>query len=45
MSDQPHPFHEWIQLEQPRLGSQVTFATDDFFADKQRLIQPQAHLR
>ena len=42
MSDKPHPFHEWIQLEQPRLGSQVTFATDDFFADKQRLIQPQA---
>jgi len=40
--DKPHPYHEWIQLEQPRLGSVVTYATDDFFAAKERLIQPQA---
>jgi allantoicase len=33
-----NPFHEWIQLEQPRLGSKVTYATDDFFAAKERLI-------
>ncbi|MEM7433170.1 MAG: allantoicase [Pseudomonadota bacterium] len=33
-------FQSWIQLEQPRLGSAVTFATDDFFAEKSRLIQP-----
>ncbi|MDH5344988.1 MAG: allantoicase [Gammaproteobacteria bacterium] len=33
-----HPFHEWIRLEQPRLGTRVVFATDDFFADKSRLI-------
>jgi len=33
-----HPFHEYIRLEQPRLGSRVTYATDDFFAAKERLI-------
>jgi allantoicase len=35
-----NPFRQWIQLEQPRLGSSVVFATDDFFADKSRLIDP-----
>jgi len=35
-----HPFHEWIDLAQPRLGSAVVYATDDFFADKARLIDP-----
>ena len=29
-----------MQLEQPRLGTAVTFATDDFFAAKERLIEP-----
>lgn len=33
-----NPFHQWIRLEQPRLGSKVVFATDDFFAPKERLI-------
>ena len=42
MSRQPHPFHEWIQLEQPRLGTRVTFATDEFFAAKERLIDPRS---
>lgn len=37
---QRHPFHHWIQLEQPRLGSRVTFATDEFFAAKERIIDP-----
>ncbi len=27
-------------MEQPRLGTQVVYATDDFFADKSRLIEP-----
>ena len=36
----PHEFHQWIQLEQPRLGTRVTFASDEFFAAKERLIQP-----
>lgn len=35
-----HPFHHWVQLEHPRLGTRVTFATDDFFAAKERLIDP-----
>lgn len=41
MSDKRHPYHQWIQLEQPRLGSQVTYATDEFFAAKERLIDPK----
>jgi allantoicase len=36
--NQIHPFHHWVQLEQPRLGTRVTFATDDFFAAKERVI-------
>jgi allantoicase len=35
---QKHPFHHWIQLEQPRLGTRVPYATDDFFAAKERMI-------
>lgn len=35
-----NPFHEWIRLEQPRLGTRVTFATDEFFAAKERVIDP-----
>ncbi|MEJ2128595.1 MAG: allantoicase [Woeseiaceae bacterium] len=34
------PFGEWIQLEQPRLGTRVTHASDEFFAAKERLIDP-----
>ena len=29
-----------INLAQPRLGTEVVYATDDFFADKARLIDP-----
>jgi len=35
-----NPFRAWIRLEQPRLGTRVTFASDEFFAAKERLIQP-----
>ena len=31
----------FIDLAQPRLGAKVVFATDDFFADKARLIHPE----
>ena len=31
----------YVDLAQPRLGSEVVFATDDFFADKARLIAPE----
>ena len=41
MTATEHPFHAWIRLEQPRLGTRVTFATDEFFAAKERLIEPQ----
>lgn len=30
----------YVDLAQPRLGSEVVYATDDFFADKARLIDP-----
>jgi len=42
VSEEQHPFHEWIQLEQPRLGSRVTYATDEFFGSKERLIEASA---
>ncbi len=35
-----HPFKQWIRLEQPRLGTRVTFASDEFFGAKERLIDP-----
>lgn len=30
-----------VDLAQPRLGAEVLYATDDFFADKSRMIQPE----
>ena len=33
---------QYVNLASPRLGSEVTFATDDFFADKSRLIDVAA---
>lgn len=35
---QAHPFYHWVQLQRPRLGTRVTYATDDFFAAKERVI-------
>ncbi len=35
------PFQQWIDLAQPRLGSRAVFATDDFFAPRERLIDPR----
>ena len=35
-----HAVRKWVQLEHPRLGSRVTFATDEFFGAKERLIEP-----
>ena len=35
-----NPFTGLIDLAQPRLGGEVVHATDDFFADKARLIDP-----
>ncbi len=40
MSKHNNPFSNYIDLAQPRLGSEVVFATDDFFADKSRMIDP-----
>jgi allantoicase len=38
MTSANRPFHHWLRLEQPRLGTRVVFATDDFFGAKERLI-------
>jgi allantoicase len=40
MAVSENPFRQWIRLEQPRLGTRVTHASDEFFAAKERLIQP-----
>ena len=40
MNGDANPFQSWVRLEQPRLGTSVTFASDDFFAAKERLIDP-----
>jgi allantoicase len=38
MLDEPR--RRYVNLAQPRLGAVVVYATDDFFADKTRLIDP-----
>lgn len=35
-----NPFAQYVDLAQPRLGSRVLYATDEFFAAKERLIDP-----
>jgi allantoicase len=42
MSKSGNPFKEYIDLAQPRLGSEVVYASDDFFAAKERMIDPAA---
>ncbi len=34
-----NPFHQWVRLEQPRYGSRVVYANDEFFGARERLIQ------
>ncbi len=31
---------KWVNLAQPRLGAKAIFATDDFFAPKERMLSP-----
>lgn len=33
-------FNQWVNLADQRLGTKVSFATDDFFAEKENLIKP-----
>ncbi len=40
MKHSENPFKHYIDLAQPRLGSEVVYATDDFFAAKERMIDP-----
>jgi allantoicase len=39
--DTNNPFARLVNLAQPCLGAEVVYATDDFFADKSRMIDPQ----
>ncbi|MDX1604767.1 MAG: allantoicase [Candidatus Competibacterales bacterium] len=41
MTTDSHKFASWINLAQPRLGAEVVSASDEFFAPRERLIQPQ----
>ena len=43
MTDQPqHPFgSNLVNLADARLGAEAIFATDDFFAPKERLLNPE----
>jgi allantoicase len=38
--EEEKPFAEWVRLDQPRLGTRVVAASDEFFAAKERLIEP-----
>jgi allantoicase len=38
--EEERPFEEWVRLEQPRLGTRVVAANDEFFGAKERLIDP-----
>lgn len=37
-----NPFRQYLPLDHPRLGTRVVFANDEFFAAKERLIEPAA---
>jgi allantoicase len=37
-SNEDNPFRRWINLAQPRLGAAVVYASDEFFASRERLI-------
>jgi allantoicase len=39
-SNEDNPFRRWINLAQPRLGAEVVYASDEFFASRERLISP-----
>ncbi len=43
-ADEHNPFHQWLPLEHPRLGTRVVYANDEFFGAKERLIEPAAPL-
>ncbi len=36
-----HPFSQWANLADPRLGAEAIYASDDFFADKNRMLQAE----
>ena len=42
MNESKNPFKAYVDLAQPRLGAEVVFATDDFFAAKERMIDPKS---
>ena len=41
-TENDNPYRQWVRLEQPRLGTEVVEASDEFFGAKERLIDPAA---
>lgn len=44
MANQPQDLEytsRWVNLAQPRLGAEVIYATDEFFAQKERVLNPE----
>ncbi len=39
--NQPEFTRQWINLAQPRLGAEVIDCSDDFFADRSRMLKPE----
>ena len=37
-----HPYTEWVDLAGRKLGGQVLSCSDDFFAEMENLIKPEA---
>jgi allantoicase len=37
----PSFVNDWINLAQPRLGAEVIYSTDDFFAEANRMLKPE----
>ncbi|MCP3871226.1 MAG: allantoicase [Gammaproteobacteria bacterium] len=44
MSSKPNdnPFREWVNLADPRLGAEAVYATDEWFAGKDRLLKGES---
>ncbi|MDY8108020.1 allantoicase [Fulvimarina sp. 2208YS6-2-32] len=41
LAEEPDLLRAFVDLAHPRLGTEVTHASDDFFADKSRMIAPE----
>ena len=42
MKNEVHPYTQWVDLASRQLGGQVLQSSDDFFAEMENLIKPEA---